>query len=177
MLAAALLVVGAGLLVGTWFGRARWLLAVGLLLVLALAATAAAERAGLQEGVGAREWRPDGSSSYRHGAGEAVLDLQRLEPGEQAEIDARVGVGELVVLLPPDVGVRVTAQVGVGAIWERGPDGQRSQLTGDGRPGDGDGDSTDVRAVLELADRDGETPVDVDLEVGLGEIEVQRVAP
>ena len=83
ILAVALLVVGGGLLVGAWVGRARWLIAVGLLLALALGASAAARSAGLDDGVGERTWTPRGDASYRLGAGEAVLDLSRAAPAHQ----------------------------------------------------------------------------------------------
>ena len=160
VLAAALLVVGAGLLVGTWIGRARWLALVGLGLVLALIPAAATDGR-LDGGAGERTWVPTAGSAltvYRLGAGEATLDLRRLDPGDLDRLDARVGVGSLVVLVPEDLRVRATADVGLGEIitLDRDlPDGQDREVLGLG-PSSG--------PLLEL-----------DLEVGLGEIEVRRV--
>lgn len=63
--ATALLVVGAGLVVGTWFGRGRWLIAVGLLLCLGLGAAVAADATGttFRGGVGERSWSLDKAPS------------------------------------------------------------------------------------------------------------------
>ena len=160
VLAAALLVVGAGLLIGTWIGRARWLALVGLGLVLALIPAAATDGR-LAGGAGERTWVPTAGSApaaYRLGAGEATLDLRRLDPGDLDRLDARVGMGSLVVLVPDDLRVRATADVGLGEIitLDRDlPDGQDREVLGLGPPSG---------PLLEL-----------DLEVGLGEIEVRRV--
>ena len=179
IVAAALLVVGGGLLLGAWVGRARWLIAVGLVLALALGATAAAGRAGLEDGVGQVTWSPTGDATYRLGAGEGVLDLTGLRaarpsPGDAAagptRIDARVGVGSLTVLVPTDVTVRVDGQVGVGELSVLDPEGS---LTGDTSSEEG----RDVREVFELpGDPAGSPQVELDLEVGMGEIEVRRGA-
>jgi len=167
VVAAALLVVGAGLLVGTRFGRARWLLPVGLLLALALAATAAAHEAGLEDGVGEREWRASGSGSYRLGMGEAVLDLGGLRAGDHARVEARVGVGQLTVLVPDDLVVDVVSDVGLGEI-SRTEESARSRLSLDERGGN------DLHEQFLVGGPADEATVDLDLEVGLGEIEVRR---
>ena len=89
ILAVALLVVGGGLLVGAWVGRARWLIAVGLALALVLLPYAALDGR-LTGGAGERTWVPTATATdqpaYRLGAGEAVLDLRELEPPFDAPI-------------------------------------------------------------------------------------------
>ena len=67
VLAVALLVVGGGLLVGAWVGRARWLIAVGLVLALALGASVAARGTGLDDGFGERTWTPERRRVVRPG--------------------------------------------------------------------------------------------------------------
>lgn len=157
VLAAALLVVGAGLVVGTWLGRARWLLAVAVLLALALVPATVAE-SGLDGGAGERTWvaTAGGETTFRLGAGEAVLDLRRLEPGQVDELDARVGLGSLVVLVPDGLRVRAQTDVGIGEVREDGRD----------RPDD---------ALVVVGPSTGPVLV-LDLEVGVGEIEVRREA-
>lgn len=153
VIAAAMLVVGAGLVVGTWVGRARWLLAVGLVLGLLLVPASAADG-----GAGDRTWVPtaaDGTTTFRLGAGEAVLDLRQLEPGSVDEIAARVGLGSLTVLVPDDLRVRATTDVGLGEVRQ-----------------DGERDRTDTIVLGPVAGDE----LRLDLEVGVGEIEVRRVA-
>jgi hypothetical protein len=168
ILAVALLVVGAGLLVGTWVGRARWLIPVGLVLALALGATAAARNAGLDDGLGERTWTPRGDASYALGAGEAELDLSSLPGSGSYEVDAEVGLGRLLVLVPRDVRVTGEAEAGVGEVLQVFGDGRRRVLNPD--------DDTDVRERFSFPGETGGPSVELDLEVGMGQIEVRRVA-
>ncbi len=168
ILAVALLVVGGGLLVGAWVGRARWLIAVGLVLALALGLSVAARDAGLADGVGERRWTATGDASYSLGAGEAVLDLTALEDRRQVDVDAEVGVGRLLVLVPKGARVTGEAEVGVGELLQVFDDGRRRDLNPD--------DDTDVSRRFSF-DGSVEGPVvELDLEVGMGQIEVRRVA-
>ena len=168
ILAVALLVVGAGLLVGAWVGRARWLIAVGLVLALALGGSVAARSTGLDDGVGERRWTPTGDASYALGAGEVVLDLSRLRPRTTSEIEVELGVGRLLVLVPRDARVAGEAQLGVGEVVQVLDGGRRRDLNPD--------DDTEVRERF-VFDGEQDGPVaELDLEVGMGQIEVRRVA-
>jgi len=174
VLAVALLIVGAGLVLGTWWGRARWLALVGLVLagLLVPAALLEGSPGSLRGGVGERTWVPADAvardRSYELGAGEAVLDLRQLEPGSARRvIDAEVGVGQLVVLVPEDLVVQVSAEVGLGEIVVRELDGSRVDR------GDEDGTGLDEEFVVGSPARDAN--VALDLQVGAGEIEVRRV--
>ena len=169
VLAAALLVVGAGLVVATWIGRARWLFAVGVLLALLLVPAAALD-GGLAGGAGERTWVPvaaDDGASYELGAGEATLDLRRVEPGSVIALTARVGLGRLLVLVPDDLRVRVVPEIGLGELIRDDGDGR---TVSDVEPFDDRG----VDEVL-LGPADGRELV-LGAEVGLGELEVRRVA-
>jgi hypothetical protein len=168
ILAVALLVVGGGLLVGAWIGRARWLIAVGLVLALALGATAAARSTGLDDGLGERRWTPTGDASYALGAGEAVLDLSSLPADGATEVDVELGVGRLLVLVPREVRVTGEAEAGVGELLQVSADGRRRVLNPD--------DDTDVRERVFFPGETGGPRVELDLEVGMGQIEVRRVA-
>ena len=160
ILASVLLVVGAGLLVGTWVGRARWLLPIGLLLAVALAGAATTERLDLDDGVGERSWRAADGGDYALGAGEATLDLRGLRGVSDAQVQARIGLGELTVLVPDGMSVRVLGEVGLGDLRAPGLDVEES-------------DHIEEDFVVGSAD---DVTVTIDLEVGVGEIEVRRVA-
>jgi hypothetical protein len=168
IIAVALLVVGGGLLVGAWVGRARWLIAVGLVLALALGMSVAARDAGFENGLGERTWTPVGDASYELGAGEAVLDLSSLPARGSYDVDAEVGVGRLLVLVPRDVRVSGEAQAGVGEVLQVLGDGRRRVLNPD--------DDTDVRKRFSFPGETGGPSVELDLEVGMGQIEVRRGA-
>lgn len=164
ILAVTLLVLGAGLLVGTVWGRARWLIVPGVVVALALGATAAVGGAGFGDGVGERSWRAVDGGSYSLGAGKGVLDLRGLRGVDGAEVEASIGVGHLVVLVPTGMSVRVDAELGIG------------ELTADdveGRPLERDGDAG--RSEQFVVGASDDVTVELDLEVGLGEIEVRRV--
>lgn len=172
ILAVALLVVGAGLVLGTWWGRARWLALVGLVLAGLLVPAALLEDApgSLSGGIGERTWVPADAAardrSYQLGAGEAVLDLRQLEPGgARRVIDAEVGVGMLLVIVPEDLVVRVAAEVGLGEIAVRDLDGSRTDQGPDG---------ADLYEEFVVGGPARDATVELDLEVGAGEIEVRR---
>jgi len=174
ILAVALLVLGAGLVLGTWWGRARWLALVGLALAALLVPAALLEGSpgSLRGGFGERTWVPADAAardrSYELGAGEAVLDLRQLEPGgARRTLDADVGVGQLVVLVPEDLVVQVSAEVGLGEIVVRELDGSRTYY--------GDQDSTRLDDEFVVGSPARDAAVELDLEVGAGEIEVRRV--
>lgn len=122
-LATGLLVVGLGLVVGTWVGRARWLILVGLSLLPFVVAASLAQSIGLSlaGGFGERvhtvvepgELQP----RYEFGAGEFVLDLRDLRiPAGGARTEVSVGAGEVRVYVPDDVDVVVDADVRVGEL-------------------------------------------------------------
>jgi phage shock protein PspC (stress-responsive transcriptional regulator) len=159
ILALALLVVGAGLLVGTWYGRARWLLPIGVLLALAMGGAAAAERVKLGDGVGERSWRAVDAGTYSLGAGEATLDLRGLRGAEDATVSARVGLGQLTVLVPRGLGVAVVADVDLGQIST--PDFETEE-------------SDDLHEEFVVGPSDDVT-VTLDLEVRVGQVEVRYV--
>jgi phage shock protein PspC (stress-responsive transcriptional regulator) len=116
--ALVLLVLGAGLVVGAWYGRARWLILPAILLApLALIATVITVP--LDQGFGDRTFvvvRADQlPASYAIAGGYLTLDLTELPPGvDPAEITAEVGAGTLKVLVPADADVSIDGDVGVG---------------------------------------------------------------
>lgn len=116
--AAVLATIAVGLLVGAWFGRARWLIALGLVAAAAVGISSLAESAG-QARYDDVTWRP---ASYEQVAlryettfGNAVLDLRNVDFTDQrSDVTVRVSLGELRVYLPPEVDVRTEVDVGAG---------------------------------------------------------------
>jgi len=113
-------------------------IAAVVVLVLTLAAAAAVATAfhvNVGNGIGTRTYVPaaaaDVHRSYKLGIGRLRLDLSgvRLPRGE-TDIDARVGIGDLDVLVPADAAVRVKgdAQIGSVDVFERHADGRNADL-------------------------------------------------
>lgn len=120
VLSAALGVVGLGLVASAWWGRARGLVPVAVLLGLALGGSVAA-RPALDHGVGERDWAASTSGSYRLGIGDATLTLPATAP-DGGHVVARVSLGHLKVLVPAGVHVIVRADVQNGDIQGPGVD-------------------------------------------------------
>ena len=119
-LAVALVVVGAALVVSAWWGRALALIPLGVVLTLALALASVVD-VPLGDGMGERRFRPERPAQlrpvYRLAMGELVVDLRdALATAGRAEVEATVGLGRLVVLVPPDAGVVADGRVGVGQL-------------------------------------------------------------
>jgi Putative stress-responsive transcriptional regulator len=115
-----LAIVGSGLAVGAWWGHARILILLGLLL-LPVAVAAAFINVPLNGGFAEQVFRPatvgEIRSEYRLAGGEIQLDLTDLPAGaEPIGINASVGVGVLRVTVPPDARLELTAQVGAGRL-------------------------------------------------------------
>ena len=163
--AAALAVVAAGLLVGAVVGRARGLIWLGILLTIATGISHATDQE-LDGGVGERSWVPttvaQAERPFRLGIGDAELDLTRLPAGSEVDVDTRLGVGSLRIIVPPDARVVVEGDVGVGDL----------QLFDEP-----DLDGTELHretTSLPPSGVEGGTVIHIDAEVGLGELVVRR---
>ncbi len=114
--------------------------------------------------VGRQEWAPQRAAEiealYDVSMGEGELDLTaiRVPAGDELEVEASVGVGHLVVRVPRGTTLEVTTKVGAG----------ESDVLGFRQ--DGVGVTTD-RRIVGSSDRG---TLRLDLQVGLGEIEVRR---
>ena len=134
-IAAALAVVGAGLLLGAWLGRARGWIFIGLGLVLALSITTVNARTDLgwdagRNGGGDITWEPTTLEAlhgdYEHQAGSATLDLRQLDfTGQERTVRVRIQAGNLEVRVPDNVDVTATADVRLGSatIFDRNANG------------------------------------------------------
>lgn len=163
-LAIALVGVGLGLVAASLAGGARWLIAPALLIVLALTLARAVD-VPLDGGFGERDHAPqavaDVRDAYRLTAGEMVLDLRQLElGGERLAVAASIGAGSLQVLLPDDVAAEISSSVAVGELVAPGVVRDRGALG--------------IDEDISLDGREGAGTLLLDLEVGIGEVEVTR---
>lgn len=166
--AVTLLAVGAGLVVGTWFGRARWLTLPALLLLLpGLVLSTVVDELDLPLGAGIGESRAgatapaDVDDVYELGIGELTLNLGELDVSEQdVSTSVRLGIGQATVVVPDDATVELTWQV----------TGGRAELFRQHRAGR----NVKGTEVFE-GEEDGGTLV-LDVEVAFGEIVVERAS-
>jgi len=132
--ALGLTVVGVGLLVSAWVGRARWLIAVALLLA-ALTAALSPIHVPIEGGFGDRFYAPvasaDTTSTYRLVAGQMTVDLRA--PGAESPpstVTASVVAGRLRVFVPADLTIAISGHVstGVATVFGRSISGRNLDL-------------------------------------------------
>src|SRR5687768_14343331 len=116
----ALGVIGIGLIIGTWWGHARMLILLGILL-LPFAFAASLITVPIEGGWGAHTFSPTAveelRSEYRLVGGQILLDLTRIEGGDEPiAIAASVAMGEVRVLLPEDANLELDTAVGGGRL-------------------------------------------------------------
>jgi phage shock protein PspC (stress-responsive transcriptional regulator) len=117
---AALAILGISLVVGAWWGRARILILLALLL-MPLGVAASFITTPLEGGIGDLRLTPANAAElrdeYRMMGGTLILDLTDLSIGRgPVRIAASVAVGQLVVILPPDASVELRARMGAGQV-------------------------------------------------------------
>ncbi|MFK3981136.1 PspC domain-containing protein [Micromonospora sp. NPDC050397] len=118
--AAALITIALGLLVGAWLGRARWLIALGLIASAALGISTIAESVQPSSSPGAREvWSPasvdDLATRYENNFGDGTLDLRSVDfTDRDVQVTVQVNFGRLQVIVPADVDVTTNAEVNAG---------------------------------------------------------------
>lgn len=167
-LAAATVTVGIGVIAAGFVGRKAGLAAfTGLMLACVTAVGAMVPRDLSLAGPHGQEfWTPATATSttYRMGAGQGELDLRGLrKPTTKSTISARVALGELRIIVPDDLSVRVKTHVDGGQITTR--------ELGSTEPTTGTGEWNGSRTFTLGPD----TPVlTVDADVGYGEIIIER---
>ncbi len=162
VLAAALVVVGGGLVLASVVGRAPWLFVVGIVLTCALLTAAAVEPL-VEDGIGEKAVAPatlvELESKYEHGIGDLTVDLRNVPlDGKTRRVEVELGIGSLMVLVPRARSLVVEAHVDAGKV-----------LLPDGRTANGWDES--LRYATGGA---GKGALVIDLEMGFGDAEVRR---
>jgi phage shock protein PspC (stress-responsive transcriptional regulator) len=122
----AVVAVGAVLVLAAFARTIRWFVLPGVAFGLAVA-TIAAAHVDMRDGVGDRFYHPqrlgEVRRGYRLGAGRLEIDLRNVAfPAGTTHLPVRLGMGELVVLVPHGVCVATSARIGggfVGALERR----------------------------------------------------------
>ncbi len=161
-LATAIAILGVGLLVGTFMGRARWLILVGLFIVPALW-VATWWPGNVPWTAGEISHRPtvvaEVETPYEQGFGQMTIDLTGLTTEDLEAIGtirASLGAGQMIVRVPNEAGISLSASVGMGAV-----EGPFDQASGIG---------------VDVTREFGPSPtiVELDLEVGAGQIVIEE---
>jgi hypothetical protein len=161
VLAVTLVLVGAGMIAAAREGWHGGLFAAGVTLSIG-ALTIAAVPVPVVGDVGERAIRPTSLAEvedrYDHAVGQLIIDLGGVEfdDEDEVELSVRLGVGDLLVIVPTGVEVHASARVGVG------------QATVLDRTGAGFG----VRVEPTPSDDEGGVLV-VDAQLGVGQVVIQ----
>ncbi|MET0629188.1 MAG: LiaF domain-containing protein, partial [Acidimicrobiia bacterium] len=118
--AIALALVGVALITSAWYGRARGLIALGVLLALVVGAFGVID-VPLRGGIGDSTYRPRAlgavDRSYEMAIGRLTVDLRNVDfSGHRRTMKAALGIGKLDVVLPDDVRVVVDGHAGAGTV-------------------------------------------------------------
>ena len=120
VLGGAVAFIGATLVVGAWWGHAKWLIVPAVALALVAAGLSALD-VPLGGGIGERDHHPRRvaavDDSYELGIGSLKLDLRDVDfAGRSKSVDASIGIGELKVWVPDDVRVVIDEELSIGVI-------------------------------------------------------------
>jgi hypothetical protein len=116
-LAVPVAVIGAALVVGAWYGRARWLIVPGVVLTVALGiVTAVGSVTTNRQSV---TWQPrnvnEVQQTYAVDLGDVVLNLSAVDfSGGSYTVSVENQIGNLTVIVPATVDVRADVRVDVG---------------------------------------------------------------
>jgi predicted membrane protein len=151
--------------VGAWRGRARWLIPIGLVLSMALAAASVID-VPIHGGSGDVAFRPttleEIQTPYRLAAGDLTVDLGAVDlRGETVTVVASVAAGHVDVFVPAGVAVEIDAHVGAGNLILLGRES----------------DGLDVGRKVEDGGLEGAGRVVLRARAGVGLVEVRRAAP
>ena len=163
-LAVAVIGVGAAIAFGAMTQRRVGGLAFLGLVLLAAFAVAAVTPVSISAGLGEKNESPTTvtalDANYELGIGKLNLDLGDVPlPAGTTSIDANVGIGELIITVPEDVALEITAHAGIGDIdvlgaRDNGIDSQRT---------------------ISLPGSTPDAPVlDLEADVAIGQVQVQR---
>ncbi|MEU9366008.1 PspC domain-containing protein [Streptomyces avermitilis] len=171
-LACALAVFGTGIAISAFLGRTG----AGSLFLAVITAGLLAASAALPKDISTHwvrtNWTPASVSAvqprYELGTGEGTLDLTRLRLAKDQTVTtgAEVGAGRLRVVLPADVTAEVDIRAGVGDI----------QLPGDGKQDVDVEPGKHQQVTLTPSGTKNGGTLNLDLEVGVGQVEVTRAA-
>lgn len=162
--AAALVVLGLGLILGAWIGRARGLIFLAIVASLGLGLSSGAETWGAQ--AGRNEFSPKTAAAiaerYDVSVGQTTLDLRAVDfTGVTQNTTIVTRLGQVRVLLPTDVDTTTTVRIDAG----------RARVLGK----EWDGNDVGSQTVTDLGpDGAGGGTLNLTIEMSAGDVEVSR---
>lgn len=169
-------VVGVGLLVGAFLGRARGLIALGIVLAVAMPPALIGETVPWQQvrsdvarnrDFDDQTWHPaslaEVQPTYRTSLGNGTLDLSKVDfTGHDTTVNLSAGAGNVTVVLPPEVDTTVTVHNGMGNVTLFGQEQPHPYRDGD-------------QAITNLGpDGKGGGTLTLLINAGMGNVEVSR---
>jgi Cell wall-active antibiotics response LiaF, C-terminal len=156
-----ILLIGLGIAIALSRGSHRLLVVVGILVALVGIPALFVDDDLLSGGIGESTKRPETTADlepFRHAVGKLTVDLTApdLDLDEQT-VEASVGIGELLVLVPEETDITVDAHVGVG----------NADVLGE----EENGFDVDFSSISGTS---GTQELTLDLEAGIGDIRVER---
>jgi len=149
-------------MVGARRGRQGGLIALGTVLTVVLLLASVVEvlvNVPLTGGVGEKEFRPTTSveDEYRWALGSMTVDLSDAQLLVGRDIEMSIAIGEIIVILPPEIPVEINARAGIGEV----------DVLGETSAGVG-------AEVDHTTPGSAELVVRLDLDVAIGRVEVRR---
>ena len=151
------------LLVGTWFGRAKLLIPIGIISAVLTAAFTVIGPGPYGERIYEPTTAAEVKTTYEHGAGRLVVNLENVDDvsaldGRAITVDSRVGLVQVIVPTSLDAEIRSTVDgghiTGPAVVVNRDHGGQESVM---------------------VARHDGRPLVTIDVDLKFGKIEIYRV--
>lgn len=114
----ALAILGTGLVLGLSLRRASWSIAVLLVPTVLGLIGFAGTKASLRDGIGQKQWKPTTTlgTKYRLAFGQGVLDLRSFTPARASTVRIDITGGQVEILAPRTLNLRVRADVRFGDI-------------------------------------------------------------
>lgn len=177
-----LVVLGAALIIGARYGRARWLVVLAVPLAITLPVASNFDKFDVDpfEHLGNRNYFVDDiaaplAPTYRNGIGSVNVNLAGIAPdGKSRRTEVRTAIGPIEVFVPAGVRVVVHARAGWGniTIVEYQRDASSGSIMRPTRLGDEHG--RDIETTTTMAGEPGAGSLDLELASGLGSIRVVR---
>jgi len=156
-----ILLIGLGIAIALSRGSHRVLVVIGILVALVGIPALFVNDDLLSGGVGESTKRPETTADlepFRHAIGKLTVDLTAPDLDlDEETVEASVGIGELLVLVPEDTDITVDAHVGAGNVDALGEED--------------DGFDVDFSWISGTS---GTQELTLDLEAGVGDIRVER---